>query len=36
MNHKPKDPPVVAYADANHGTGIDDKRSISGFVIKIL
>jgi hypothetical protein len=31
-----KDPPVVGYADANHGTGIDDKRSISGFVIKVL
>jgi hypothetical protein len=26
----------VGYADANHGTGIDDKRSISGHVIKIL
>jgi hypothetical protein len=26
----------VGYADANHGTGIDDKRSISGFVIKVL
>jgi hypothetical protein len=31
-----KDPPVVGYADANHGTGIDDKRSISGFAIKVL
>ena len=31
-----RDPPVVGYADANHGTGIDDKRSISGFVIKVL
>jgi len=27
---------VVGYADANHGTGIDDKRSISGFAIKVL
>jgi hypothetical protein len=26
----------VGYADANHGTGIDDKRSISGHVIKVL
>jgi hypothetical protein len=31
-----KEPHVVGYADANHGTGIDDKRSISGFVIKVL
>jgi len=31
-----KEPDVVGYADANHGTGIDDKRSISGYVIKIL
>jgi hypothetical protein len=31
-----QDPPVVGYADANHGTGLDDKRSISGFVIKVL
>jgi hypothetical protein len=31
-----RDPPVVGYADANHGTGLDDKRSISGFVIKVL
>jgi Reverse transcriptase (RNA-dependent DNA polymerase)/gag-polypeptide of LTR copia-type/GAG-pre-integrase domain len=31
-----RDPPVVGYADANFGTGIDDKRSISGHVIKIL
>ncbi len=30
-----KEPAVVGYADANHGTGIDDKRSISGFVIKV-
>jgi hypothetical protein len=33
MHHM--DPAVVGYADANHGTGIDDKRSISGFVIKV-
>ena len=31
-----KEPHVVGYADANHGTSIDDKRSISGFVIKVL
>jgi hypothetical protein len=27
---------VVGYADANFGTSLDDKRSISGYVIKIL
>jgi len=27
---------VVAYADANHGTGIDEKKSISGMVIHVL
>jgi Reverse transcriptase (RNA-dependent DNA polymerase)/gag-polypeptide of LTR copia-type/GAG-pre-integrase domain len=31
-----KEPMVVGFADANHGTGLDDKRSISGFVIKVL
>jgi hypothetical protein len=31
-----KEPQVVGYADANHGTGIDDKRSITGYVIKVL
>jgi hypothetical protein len=36
MDLAKKDPPVVGYADANHGTGLDDKRSISGFVIKVL
>ena len=29
------DPMVVGYADANHGTGIDDKKSITGYVIKV-
>jgi Reverse transcriptase (RNA-dependent DNA polymerase) len=32
----PPEPQVVAYADANHGTGIDDKKSIGGYVIKVL
>jgi hypothetical protein len=36
VKRKGQDPPVVGYADANHGTGIDDKRSVSGFVIKVL
>ena len=27
---------VEAYADANHGTGIDDKKSVSGFSIMVL
>jgi hypothetical protein len=31
-----KEPMALGYADANHGTGLDDKRSISGFVIKVL
>jgi hypothetical protein len=30
------DPAAVAYADANHGTGVDDKRSISGMVVQVL
>ncbi len=30
------EPAVVGYADANHGTGIDDKRSVSGYVIKMM
>jgi hypothetical protein len=29
------EPDVVAYADANHGTGIDDKKSISGMVLHV-
>jgi len=33
---KEPEPLAVGYADANHGTSIDDKRSISGFVIKVL
>jgi transposase InsO family protein len=28
-------PDAVAYADANHGTGMDDKRSISGMVLQV-
>jgi hypothetical protein len=28
-------PDVVAYADANHGTGIDDKRSVTGLVLQV-
>jgi transposase InsO family protein len=28
-------PEAVAYADANHGTGIDDKRSVSGMVLQV-
>jgi histone deacetylase 1/2 len=30
------EPDAVAYADANHGTGIDDKKSISGIVVQVL
>jgi hypothetical protein len=26
---------VVAFADANHGTGIDDKKSITGYVLQV-
>jgi hypothetical protein len=26
---------AAAHADANHGTGVDDKRSISGMVIQV-
>jgi histone deacetylase 1/2 len=29
-------PDAVAYADANHGTGIDDKRSVTGLVMQVL
>jgi hypothetical protein len=28
-------PEVCAYADANHGTGIDDKKSITGLVLQV-
>jgi histone deacetylase 1/2 len=28
-------PDVVGYSDANHGTGIDDKRAVSGTVCKV-
>jgi hypothetical protein len=30
------DPPATAFADANHGTGVDDKKSISGVVVQVL
>jgi len=29
-------PPAVAYSDANHGTGLDDKKSVTGMVIHVL
>jgi hypothetical protein len=35
LKHRPVEPPAVAYADADHGTGIDDKRSISGIFIHV-
>jgi hypothetical protein len=32
IKHRPS---AVAYADANHGTGLDDKRSVTGLVIHV-
>jgi hypothetical protein len=29
------EPDVIAYADANHGTSVDDKRSISGVILQV-
>jgi hypothetical protein len=29
-------PDAVAYADANHGTGIDNKRSVTGLVMHVM
>ena len=35
VKNRPSEPAAVAYADANHGTGIDDKRSITGLIIHV-
>jgi hypothetical protein len=29
------EPDVMAYSDANHGTGIDDKKSVTGYVLQV-
>jgi hypothetical protein len=36
LSQSPGEPGCVGYADANHGTGIDDKRSVSGTLIRVL
>ena len=37
VKYKPaRDVPAVAYADANHGVGIDDRKSVNGSLIKVL
>jgi hypothetical protein len=35
-HYDPVDPPAVAYADANHGTGLDNKKSVSGMLIQVM
>jgi hypothetical protein len=32
---KAPEPDVIAYCDASHGTGTDDKRSVSGVILKV-
>jgi hypothetical protein len=29
------EPEVIAYSDANHGTGVDEKKSISGAILQV-
>jgi hypothetical protein len=35
VKRKTPEPDVIAYADANHGTSIDDKRSVSGVLLQV-
>jgi hypothetical protein len=35
QKRKAPEPDVIAYADANHGTSLDDKRSISGVILQV-
>jgi hypothetical protein len=35
IKQTPPEPDVVAFSDANHGTGIDDKKSTTGYVLQV-